>query len=189
MKQSSRKKTSVANAAKISSAVTQKATGRHTGSPGVSPLLERIVSILDGAHPRVVRSVNSEMVLTYRHIGREIVEHHQGGAVRAEYGGHILDVLSTKLQEGVGRGYLVTSLRYFRLFYRTYAKGEPRIRYKSRDDLSPPPRNIPTMNPHHERLRAGQAATSRATKDIESGSTEKSNANAPRNPAGARKHL
>lgn len=66
MKQAPRKKSSRAKVAKVSSAaVARRATGRHTGSPDVSPLLERIVSILDGARARVVRSVNSEMVLAY----------------------------------------------------------------------------------------------------------------------------
>lgn len=31
-------------------------------------------------------TVNSEMVLAYWHIGREVVEYHQGGAFRADYG-------------------------------------------------------------------------------------------------------
>lgn len=155
MKQAPRKKTSRAKTAKVSSAVTRMATGRHTGSPDVSPLLERIVSILDGAHSRVVRSVNSEMVLAYWHIGREIVEHHQGGAIRAEYGGQILDVLSTKLQERVGRGYSVTNLRYFRLFYQTYAQREPQIRHRPCDELPPSPRK-------HHKARDVSAALKRA---------------------------
>jgi len=94
----------------------------------IGPLFERIVSILDEARTRVVRSVNSAMVLAYWQIGREIVEYFQGGAVRAEYGNQLLEVLSARLQSRVGRGYSVTNLRYFRLFYQAYADRQPRIR-------------------------------------------------------------
>jgi len=94
-----------------------------------------VVSILEEARSQVVRSVNSAMVLAYWQIGREIVEYHQGGAGRAEYGDRVLAMLSQRLQERVGRGYSVTNLRYFRLFYQTYVEREPTIRHKPCDEL------------------------------------------------------
>lgn len=97
-------------------------------------LVERIVTILDDARARVVRSVNSEMLLAYWQLGREIVEHVQRGATRAEYGEELLAVLSAQLTERFGRGYSVTNLRYFRLFYQGYADREPRIRHQARDE-------------------------------------------------------
>ena len=61
-------------------APTKRSLARGTTSPDVGRLFERIVSILEGARVRVARSVNSEMVLAYWQIGREIVEHIQKGA-------------------------------------------------------------------------------------------------------------
>ena len=96
---------------------------------GVGPLLERVVSILEAARGQVVRSVNNTMVLAYWQIGREIVEYYQAGAVRAEYGDQLLDMLSAQLRERVGRGYSTTNLRYFRAFYLAYANRSAEIRH------------------------------------------------------------
>lgn len=96
-------------------------------------LFERIVSILEDARARVVRSVNSEMVLAYWHIGREIVESVQGGEQRAEYGEAVLETLSGALTRRFGRGFSVTNLRYFRLFYVAFGDRTPEIRQLSVD--------------------------------------------------------
>lgn len=80
-------------------------------------LFSRIVSILEQARANVVRSVNSEMVLAYWHIGREIVQELQGGEERAEYGERIIADLSTRLSLHYGKGFSATSLKYFRTFY------------------------------------------------------------------------
>ena len=51
-----------------------------------TPLFDRIVSILEQARVNVVHAVNSNMVIAYWLIGREIVQEIQGGEERAEYG-------------------------------------------------------------------------------------------------------
>ncbi len=51
-------------------------------SSALDDLFDRLVAILDRARERVVRSVNSEMVLAYWHIGREIVQIRQNGEAR-----------------------------------------------------------------------------------------------------------
>jgi len=94
----------------------------------VEPLIERVVAILADARSQVVRTVNSVMVLAYWHVGREIVQFVQGGTKRAEYGEQVLEALSERLQERVGRGYSVRNLRYFRSFYQAYVDREPSIR-------------------------------------------------------------
>lgn len=99
-----------------------------------APVLARIVAILDAARARVVRAVNSEMVLAYWHIGREIVEYLQRGVDRAAYGDKLLEDLSRDLQRTIGRGYSATNLKHFRRFYQTYADREPRIRHSLRDE-------------------------------------------------------
>ncbi len=63
----------------------------------VSSLFDRIVGILEEARSNVVCSVNSNMVLAYWLIGREIVQEFQGGEERAENGKRILEDLSTRL--------------------------------------------------------------------------------------------
>ena len=62
-------------------------------------LFDRVVIILEQARTNVVRTVNSEMVLAYWHIGREIVQELQKGEDRAEYGKQIIKEFSAKLNE------------------------------------------------------------------------------------------
>jgi predicted nuclease of restriction endonuclease-like (RecB) superfamily len=108
-------------------------------------LFERIVAILEDARARVVRAVNSEMVLAYWHIGREIVESVQRGHPRAEYGEAVLETLSGALAQRFGRGFSVANLRYFRLFYLAYADRRPEIHHEARDESRALPAPI-----HHD---------------------------------------
>jgi predicted nuclease of restriction endonuclease-like (RecB) superfamily len=80
-------------------------------------LFERIVSILEEARNNVVRSVNSNMVIAYWLIGREIVENIQSGEERAEYGNQIIEDLSRLLTEKYGKGFAPATLWRFRQFY------------------------------------------------------------------------
>jgi predicted nuclease of restriction endonuclease-like (RecB) superfamily len=105
-----------------------------TGQPNVpvdaddsTTLAERVVAIIEEAQSRVVRSVNSAMVLAYWHIGREIVEHTQRGEERAGYGEQVIEALSQQLLARVGRGYSTRNLWYFRDFYLTYRERSPSI--------------------------------------------------------------
>ena len=101
---------------------------------GIDGLFRRVVMILEEARSAVVRSVNSQMVLAYWHIGREIVQSLQGGGERAEYGTAMLAVLSEHLGQRYGKGFSVTNLRYFRLFYQAYADRKPEIHHKPCDE-------------------------------------------------------
>lgn len=58
------------------------AKSHPAGTPAAEPLFQRVSAILDQAHASVARAINSEMVLAYWHIGREIVEAIQGGEDR-----------------------------------------------------------------------------------------------------------
>ena len=84
-------------------------------------LFGRVVSILEQARGNVVRAVNTNMVLAYWWIGREIVEELQGGEERAAYGKKVFEDLSARLTERYGKGFSVTNLKYFRLFYQAYS--------------------------------------------------------------------
>lgn len=104
-------------------------------SPNNNSLFERVVTILERARTKVVHAVNSEMVLAYWLIGREIVQEIQAGDERAAYGKKLLSELSERLLKRYGKGFSVTNLRYFRLFYQTYAGRLPEIRHKTSGEL------------------------------------------------------
>lgn len=97
-------------------------------------LFERVVSILEQARSRVVRSVNANMVQAYWLIGREIVQEIQGGEERAKYGSQVLESLSKALTERYGRGFSTTNLKYFRLFYQAYPDRISTIRHPTGDE-------------------------------------------------------
>lgn len=78
-------------------------------------LLNRVVSILEQARSNVVKSVNSNMIIAYWLIGREIVQEIQQGENRAGYGKKVIDNLSGELTKSYEKGFSVTNLKYFRL--------------------------------------------------------------------------
>jgi len=107
-------------------------------NPISDSLFDRVVSILEQARANVVRSVNSQMVIAYWLIGREIVQELQGGEKRAEYGKKVLTELAEKLTQRYNKGFSVTNLRYFRLFHQVYADRNPEIRHKVCDESDQP---------------------------------------------------
>ena len=92
-----------------------------------TPLLARVVAILERARANVVRSVNSQMVIAYWLIGQEIVEEEQQGKKRAEYGKRLIEELSRNLTERYGKGFSVSNLWSFRQFYLAYVDRRPEI--------------------------------------------------------------
>lgn len=139
---------------KPSSKTQAKLAVRPAIPEGTEGLFSRVVSILEQARGRVVRAVNSEMVLAYWHIGREIVLHVQGGDARAEYGEQVLQDLSTRLSARYGKGFSITNLKYFRRFYQVYADRSPEIRHEPRDEFGPPRLAVPRAMETHEILDA-----------------------------------
>lgn len=83
-------------------------------------LFSRVATILEHARGNVVRAVNSNMVIAYWLIGREIVQALQGGEERAEYGKSIITALSSRLTDAYGKGFSVQTLWNLRLFYQTF---------------------------------------------------------------------
>jgi hypothetical protein len=83
-------------------------------------LFGRVAAILDQARGNVVRAVNTQMVLAYWTIGREIVEALQGGEERAAYGTKVIADLSKQLVERYGHGFSVPNLKNFRQFFQAY---------------------------------------------------------------------
>ncbi|MCM1432169.1 MAG: PDDEXK nuclease domain-containing protein [Muribaculaceae bacterium] len=62
-------------------------------------------------------AVNFTMVQAYWQIGRIIVEHEQGGNMRADYGKSVLQELSARLTEDFGKGFSVRTLQQMKKFY------------------------------------------------------------------------
>ncbi len=88
---------------------------------GESDLFQRVAAILDQARGNVARSVNTNMVLAYWLIGREIVQELQGGEERAEYGKQVVESLSAQLTQKYEKGFSTTNLWYFRQFFQVYS--------------------------------------------------------------------
>ena len=83
---------------------------------------KRIRDIIEQARDNVARVVNTEMVLAYWHIGREIVEEEQKGKSRAEYGKRLIESLAMRLATDFGKGFDGRNLFYMRQFYLSYPK-------------------------------------------------------------------
>lgn len=131
-------------------------TIEETLAPKPDALFGRVVSILEQARGNVVRAVNTNMVLAYWFIGREIVEELQGGEERAEYGKKVVEDLSARLTERYGKGFSEENLQLFRRFYRVYCDrvaisyppgtkfGETQKSYPAGTELIPPEKSYPT---------------------------------------------
>ncbi|MBI5635148.1 MAG: DUF1016 domain-containing protein [Nitrospirae bacterium] len=105
------------------------------GKFGVDRLFDRIAFILEQARANVLRVVNSQTVIAYWLIGREIVQELQRGEKRAEYGKRLIEDLSERLIKRFGKGFSATNLKYFRTFYLTYSDRMPEISHPAGDEL------------------------------------------------------
>lgn len=83
-------------------------------------LLNRIGEILTEARRYTAKTVNTILVKTYWHVGREIIEHELGGKTRAEYGKKMLQDLSKELTVRFGKGFSYPNLKRMKQFYNSY---------------------------------------------------------------------
>lgn len=83
-------------------------------------IYDRIRKIIEDTRGNIARAINTEMVVAYWQIGREIVEEEQRGKSRAGYGEAILKKLSCKLTANFGKGFDDSNLWNMRKFYQTY---------------------------------------------------------------------
>jgi hypothetical protein len=101
-------------------------------------LFERVAAILESARSNIVRSVNSQMIIAYWLIGREIVEDEQKGRKRAAYGKQIIEDLAKRITQRYGKGFSASNLWLFRQFYLTYPNRKPEILDTVCRDSDPP---------------------------------------------------
>lgn len=87
---------------------------------GLGKLFDKAIELIRTARNQAARQTNSLMVLTYFHLGRLIIEHEQGGKVKADYGKETIKDLSKKLTEHFGDGFSERNLEQMRLFYTLY---------------------------------------------------------------------
>jgi hypothetical protein len=73
--------------------------------PSSQGCFKRIRDILTRGRQRALQPVNTTMVQTYWHIGREIVEEEQRGAERADYGSQLIEGLALHLTHEYGKGF------------------------------------------------------------------------------------
>ena len=88
----------------------------------------RLVTAIEQVHRSTQRhaaqSVNILLSIRSWLVGHNIVEYEQNGADRANYGKNLLCLLATELKRKNLKGFSVTNLRLYRLFYRTYPQFE-----------------------------------------------------------------
>ena len=86
--------------------------------------LQDIKKIINDGRNVAYGAVNSVMIRTNWAIGKRIVEQEQAGADRAEYGKHVIQVLSDALTAEYGKGFNKRNLAYCRLFYRMFTENQ-----------------------------------------------------------------
>ena len=80
-------------------------------------LVDDVKLIVEKGLREAYRSVNTVSILTYWNVGKRIVEEEQHGESRAEYGKHLIDLLSHELSLIYPKGYSPRNLRDYRQFY------------------------------------------------------------------------
>jgi len=103
------------------------------------PLFEQVRELVAEARTNTVRIVNRAMIELYWQIGHLIVEHEQGGAVRAQYGKGIIAELAQRLTLEFGKGFDESNLRNMRRFYLAYPIQDalrPKLPVQLRSELS-----------------------------------------------------
>ena len=86
----------------------------------INGLYKKVCDIIETSRNVVYKKVNSEMLLSYWDIGREIVEEEQNGKQRAKYGSYIIKQLSEQLTKAYGTGFDESNLRNIRKFYNIF---------------------------------------------------------------------
>jgi predicted nuclease of restriction endonuclease-like (RecB) superfamily len=91
-----------------------------TDIASIDNIYQRIAKYLQTVQYTILQTINTEMVLVYCKIGKEIIEHEQYGESRAAYGEELIRKLSENLTKEFGKGYSVSNLRNMRQFYLSY---------------------------------------------------------------------
>lgn len=85
-------------------------------------LFTKVADLLEKGKNKAYTQINSVLIYTYWHIGREIVEFEQGGEKRAKYGKKTIKQLSIDLTKRFGRGFSYRNLQQIKKFYLLFPK-------------------------------------------------------------------
>ena len=80
-------------------------------------LVDDVKLIVERGLREAYDGANSVLVKTYWNVGRRIVEEEQNGTARAQYGKHLIELLSQELSAVYPKGYSPRNLREYRQFY------------------------------------------------------------------------
>ncbi|MES2596021.1 MAG: PDDEXK nuclease domain-containing protein [Verrucomicrobiota bacterium] len=97
-----------------------KSNQRRSSQASREGIAVRIRGIWEGAQAQASRSVNTAHVIANWLIGKEIVEEQQAGLERARYGDQLMKKLSEELQNSLGEGFSLPSLKRMRAFFLGY---------------------------------------------------------------------
>jgi len=89
---------------------------------GFEQLVQLFEQTQEAMQTQAARSVDIALVVRNWMFGWYIVEYQQGGTDRAEYGKQLLNKLSERLTEKMGKGFSVDNLELMRKFYTGYSK-------------------------------------------------------------------
>jgi len=82
--------------------------------------VDDIKALISAGQITAYNTINSVMVMTYWSIGKRIVDEEQSGEKRAEYGTHLIPMLSEELTKEFGKGFSARNLHYYRRFYLSF---------------------------------------------------------------------
>ena len=80
-------------------------------------MYNEIKELIENSRKRVLSFVNTEKVMLYWNIGKNIVNNFQYGNIKAKYGTHLLNNLSIRLTNIYGSSYSERNLERMRKFY------------------------------------------------------------------------
>lgn len=83
-------------------------------------MIQEITKLVNQVKSNLASEINKSVIYVYWNIGRIIVSNENEHNNRMEYGKEVLKGLSNELTKYLGKGYSYTSLKYMRLFYKTY---------------------------------------------------------------------
>ena len=87
----------------------------------LQPVLDAAIGYIQQARQSVLKSVNTQQVIAYWHVGKIIVEKEQDGQLRANYGQQLIKLLSKRLNNQFKRkGFGPTNLSYMKRLYLAY---------------------------------------------------------------------
>lgn len=85
-----------------------------------SSLLKEIKQLVEHARHNIISQINTELLFTYWHVGRLIVEKEIADNIDEQSARQLILELSKELTRQLGKGFSRSNLVYMRLFYLQY---------------------------------------------------------------------